>query len=540
MSRDQALNFNSELIKVKRMIKQIQELGIKTSKIEMIVTQIEEQAKLEADTITQNYRLNDSLEDMLKEGNYTQCYCKALNNLLTLKTKLSEEYNIYTEIHGSCLAIESHLGNMNEQNLPVVINLMLEILRKLKSSSTLNYEDEKDLVEQVYYLTYQVIKTELIYKVESQVLNKVLEDEIDINYVEKHLEEELLSIDFTKPENQYIMNRLKILKSKGLESSYLDLELLNLLKYTDNPNYIEEKKELILNTYEMIEQENITLTELRKQKQELEKKLQDNKKVQFQNKKNILKYSSFIIGSLSVIAGTIFTINSLVKKSMKFNTYFNITQIYDATKDKTETTENYTKQEEDTLYLKKYFPYEEYNIGRTIKYTREVHTYDVSDLQYETLEEYATIDVNTLDFAPEITEETIYSMEPSDYYQEPRTIIEKVIVDKNKVIPKIHKADYILSAILANLIPVLFESIFAVCLIFGNDALLSLLIEYIKDYKEKRIDIKELVSLLIELEQQISAQTKIKNKLSTDLKTEYYKLPQDISKEKEFAKIRKK
>ena len=122
MSRDQALNFNSELIKVKRMIKQIQELGIKTSKIEIIVAQIEEQAKLEADAITKNYQLKDSLDDMLKEGSYAQCYCKALNNLLTLKTKLLEEYNIYTEIHGSCLAIESYLENIKKENIFIITN----------------------------------------------------------------------------------------------------------------------------------------------------------------------------------------------------------------------------------------------------------------------------------------------------------------------------------------------------------------------------------------------------------------------------------
>lgn len=313
MELAQELKFQAEIIKLKKITNQIKELGFDTTKIEIIIKKIEKDLNISLDKISQSYDEMNSIDNLLKSDFLANQYIDALKSIQTLELKLINEYNTYSEINGNLLLIESKLKNITNAELPEIIDLMIITLKKLKSS-TINYKDEKHFVESSYKLTYKLIKLELIYFNKSNLLDSVLTNETDTNYTEKYLLEEIDSLDSKKDKYKPIFTRIKQLKSKGLESTYLDFELLNLLKFEGNEKMLSNIKEDLFELSSKKESKQEEINKLVKKDDNLNAKRNGIKKHQNKQLKKLLRYIASLTGWATINLSLILSIGIVNKQ----------------------------------------------------------------------------------------------------------------------------------------------------------------------------------------------------------------------------------
>lgn len=538
MNFDEGLKFEAQLLKIKKIISQVKELGIDTTKFELIVKKIEEEIKDPINEICNNYNARESIDNIFKSDFIASHYRETLKNLLNLEEKLIEEYNTYAEINGNLLLIESKLEKINEIELIDLLKIIEQTLRKLKTSSTINFEDEKILVEKAYQLTYQLIKLELLHLGSNTLLDSVLMDEIDTYYTEKYLLKEVSSLDASLESSKLILARVNQLKSKGLKSNYLDLELLNLLVSVSYPELIQTKKEFIITTYRSLEQKYNKIVKLFNEKVKKENTIALSKKEQQKVTKKILKYTSFLLGSLSMLVGTFVGVSKIVKKSSYDTAYYTIEQTYDVNKDKFTEEEGYQVIEpKDSTLLTVYCPYQENSeeyYPSSESYYREIYTYDVSELNYENIQDYVSIDLETFSFAPEITYEYKETLSAEDLYKTSRMIITKKIIDESNINLELNIDAWVAYTSLIYIIPFILEVLIIIASSVGieDDPTKSFFDNFIKligDYQNHKDNISIQLEELLELKESLKGELTNFQDLLIKLEDNYNKMPSELN-----------
>ena len=544
MNQDKSLQLQAEIIKVNKIIFQIKELGFDTTKFERIINKLIQEVEESSNKINEDYNAQESINNFLKED-FIVTYCEeALKTILLLEEKLIEEYQTYSEIQGILQAIDSNIDQLEQQPLKTMIDSMITVLEKLKHSSTIHYNDEKELVEKTYQLTYQLIKLELLQQPSSQLLEHVLKSEIDTQFTEKYLWEELDQLDITKEENKVIIRKVKELKKKGFNTNLLDLELLQLLKYADNPEFIETKKNEIIISYQQLEDSQTQYEKLAKKHKNLVKKANDIAGAKKIAKKQIIKYTSYIACVASLSGGIMVGMTKLAKNISSRTTYYNLEETYDVPKDELTKTETYSTNKNGQTTIKKYFPYQE-NVENFLYSVRKIYTYDVSDIQYNDLKEYANIDLETYPYEPKIITERKYDTDllPSDLYQTVRVMIERITVDETNSKKEVSIGLTITLSCLLNLV-------IAILGIAGyiefrrsylDDELtwIQKLIKSIKEYNNNRLNLKELSIQLLAITQEMEECFRDNQRFISQINQTYDLLPKNTITEKKLIKIKK-
>ena len=174
MGGDLAIKYKALYQKVEMMLDNIKEIGIDISIYEQTLKQIQNEV---------NNNVKNSYIDGYARACYEQYYSKGLGNLQKLKNQL-DKYDIYYRVFKSCKWIEMKLddSNISYESLEQYVNEMILNIKSIIESDTLDYDNEKHIVESVYKVAYDLIKLELTMTGDSKIYRYTKSEEINISY----------------------------------------------------------------------------------------------------------------------------------------------------------------------------------------------------------------------------------------------------------------------------------------------------------------------------------------------------------------------
>lgn len=422
MERDLAIVYQSELYKAKKIISKLNNIGLNTTNYENTVYDIEEVCR------------NNNKEDLRKgldspfivdylEANYS----KAINSLKVMQKELSK-YEIYIKANSFTTLLKSIIKNnkITSKQLDEITPKLISILNELKKSNTLDYSTEKDIVESIYKITYYLLKEEIKHG-RKNLYNALITDEIHTIYLDKEISNELEQLDKKDSKNNDIFNRKNILDLNGINSHYLDYELLSLLvEPSKQKEDIEDVKDLI----PLYQDINTKLHNYRRRLKNISNNIENEKiKKQQKNTNYIKSIFSIILGTTITTAlfeGAYLGAEALAKKDSKAKSTTITT--YD-TRDNSETTTKpfYSTDYEDSIRVTKYEPYRKALAG----YYRYVTDYDLGNITNLSNQEIMALDLDGLEIEKSTHKEFKETISYLDTYNDIYYTISKIAVDEN-------------------------------------------------------------------------------------------------------------
>jgi len=430
MGKDLSIIYNAKLQKVKDDLEQLKEINFDVSKIEKTITDIEEKVDQK---ITENYSIFDKQgSKAFLHDTVGFVYEIATAKLEKIEDEIKEEYESYSKINNQYLALKKMIANVDENNASKIIQKGIQLLDSIRASSTIDYNIEKKLVENIYQLVYKIIKIELICGKETAFLDKILTDDTDLTYLVKLVKENIKEIP--KKSRTSIDNIIERLEIDGTldDYNYLNKELLTEIIITQDNSLIEKINRNFQEKYaaykEVEEEYYLAIDKNNELISNSETIKQDVKHNRFLR---IRKISSLYVNMLLLTAGIATSVFAL-KKPTSEKVYLTTTQTYDSLTGEKPPKETYEKDRDDTVTLVEYSPWESPGYFRT-DYKRNEYYYDLSTLEegFEELKDYLN---------PKLKGEITYVMEeknqeekPDDYgYQENKYVITKVEQNKDK------------------------------------------------------------------------------------------------------------
>lgn len=424
MERDLAIVYQSELYKTKKIISKLNNIGLNTTNYENAVYDIEEACR------------NNNKEDLGKgldspfvvdylEANYS----KAINSLKVMQKELSK-YEIYIKVNSFTTLLKSIIKNnkITSKQLDEITPKLISILNELKKSNTLDYSTEKDIVESIYKITYYLLKEEIKCG-RKNLYNALITDEIHTIYLDKEISSELEQQERNDSKNTNIFNRKNILDLNGINSHYLDYELLSLLvEPSKQKEDIEDVKDLI----PLYQDINTKLHNYRRRLKNISNNIENEKeKIKKQQKStNYIKSIFRIILSTTIttalFGGAYLGAEALAKKDSKAKSTTITT--YD-TRDNSETTTKpfYSTDYEDSIRVTKYEPYRKALAG----YYRYVTDYDLGNITNLSNQEIMALDLDGLEIEKSTHKEFKETISYLDTYNDIYYTISKIAVDEN-------------------------------------------------------------------------------------------------------------
>lgn len=424
MERDLAIVYQSELYKTKKIISKLNNIGLNTTNYENAVYDIEETCR------------NNNKEDLRKgldspfvvdylEANYS----KAINSLKVMQKELSK-YEIYIKVNSFTTLLKSIIKNnkITSKQLDEITPKLISILNELKKSNTLDYSTEKDIVESIYKITYYLLKEEIKHG-RKNLYNALITDEIHTIYLDKEISSELEQLERNDSKNTNIFNRKNILDLNGINSHYLDYELLSLLvEPSKQKEDIEDVKDLI----PLYQDINTKLHNYRRRLKNISNNIENEK----EKIKNQQKSTNYIKSIFSIILSTTITTalfggaylgaEVLAKKNSKAKSTTITT--YD-TRDNSETTTKpfYSTDYTNSIRVTKYEPYRKALAG----YYRYVTDYDLGNIANLSNQEIMNLDLDGLGIAKNSHKEFKETISYIDTYDDIYYTISKISVDEN-------------------------------------------------------------------------------------------------------------
>lgn len=488
---DQALEYKSLLNKVDIMIKNIDALGMDTTKYKEILKGIINEVESSTKVSKSKWGNNASMVLICD-------YAKGIKELRALELELSE-YEVYFKAINSCeyllMRIDKIDSIRNKDEVVSYAKEIIESLRAIKLSSTIHYSDEKKIVEKIYDVAYKIIELEIITFGSSQVYEYVKNYDIDTYFLDRCIRREIESLNLKDNKNKKIQEKIYEISRNGLDANYFDIELIKLLICNSNDidlkdNIIEELNSLKrkINNIAVLYDRNLT-----EYKYSLDKK-QNRLKELKQERNEILKRVTSSIISLSIIVGGAFGIHHFLKKGCTKPAYPKTTTTYsdEYGKDIKYSHSFVEDKEQEKTYIKVYSDWHKKIFSGTVM---NIDTYDVSKTNLSNIEDYLELNYEGLDF----DRETVKLENDDDLAKKGYVEVEQVLINRDKTDPVLDKDNYIFSLIM---IYTMYIAIISVIEYFPYQEdksskfigiiynLYHLLKENIKDYKENKINYK--------------------------------------------------
>ena len=328
-------------------------------------------------------------------------YSKGIGHLKKLDYTLSE-YDTYFVIMNTCKFIETKLeGNLSKEEIEVYSKEILSLLSKLRYSGTIRYQDEQRVVEKAFDIAYKFIKLELINFGESKIYEASKDQEIDCSFFNEKVSKEIKKLNLNDSKNLRLKLRLYELKKKGLGSSLFDIDVIKALVALDpNCDLVNNIKEDIDSLKKEI---NETEREIKSLYNDLVSKKEHLEDISERKKKyigDIFKSILSILLGVGIYVGSFFGITTLAKRIARYSKYQKEVTAY--SKEYGDETYGllYKKtvsagDPKDGVFIRVYE--DEWNRrGR-----RQVLVYDMSEFNFDTLEEYLSIPLENLDYEEE-------------------------------------------------------------------------------------------------------------------------------------------
>lgn len=225
MNTDVAISYKAKLIEIDNKIKEIEKIGFDMSRIREELNDIK---------VENNNDIKKSKKNSF-EGFIATDYINATGKLEKLDAKL-DSYTIYVKVYYYIKYLNK--VNISVENINEIINEIKQLLKGLRNSSVVDYEDEKNIVELFYKEIVEVIFKEIKLNQKSELLEYCKSDSNDIMFISLMIEEYISTLDLTKyPEIEAGYYNVK----KNLNASeFLDNSFIKTIVFRDEKEKLEE------------------------------------------------------------------------------------------------------------------------------------------------------------------------------------------------------------------------------------------------------------------------------------------------------------
>ena len=458
MNTDVAISYKAKLIEIDNKIKEIEKIGFDMSRIREELNDIK---------VENNNDIKKSKKNSF-EGFIATDYINATGKLEKLDAKL-DSYTIYVKVYYYIKYLNK--VNISVENINEIINEIKQLLKGLRNSSVVDYEDEKNIVELFYKEIVEVIFKEIKLNQKSELLEYCKSDSNDTMFISLMIEEYISTLDLTKyPEIEAGYYNVK----KNLNASeFLDNSFIKTIVFRDEKEKLEESlKDEMTDLLSLIDESDNRISHTYSS---YKTSNDDGHYFKKSCKESVLKLFTSLISTaitLSLSVSIFSGVFSWFKKFTSEYSYETNTEIYNSiTKQVTSTSARekmgvLDASNQEQTYLIEYHVLDdktakkegrasrEYNYGAAeakLK-LRETQTYDLSFLGYDDIEKYIEyIQSNSL--LPEaekniidISKSPIEYTELIDYYE----IIYKTIDLESEEFESTATALNVLCALLAS------------------------------------------------------------------------------------------
>ena len=373
---DLAIKYKNLHQAVELMIANIKEIGFDVSEYEKVLKSI---------TSNVNNNVKVSYNKGFARANYEIDYSNGIAELNKLISHL-EKYDVYFKVLNSCewLNIRIIEKDITKDQLKQYVSEMIYNLKQIVKSDTMDYDNEKHIVEMVYEVAYKIIKLELMMTGSSSLYNYIKQEDINISYFNVIIKKELAGLKTKGKDTTYLKQKLFEIRKNGINSNYFDLDLIKVLLIYDGNNSFKDNINESMNA--IINRINANIREIKKLVREYQDDESERKEYKSdikENRKNIRNRLIAFLIATSIMIGSGIGVQKLVKKESIKDKYKRTIEIYSTITDEvtTETDEIYlSDQPEGKTIVRVYEPYKKES-------RRDYQYYDVSYLDFDSLKE---------------------------------------------------------------------------------------------------------------------------------------------------------
>lgn len=395
---DSAIVYQSKLKEIKDLIKKAKSIGLNVNLIEKRVNTIEEdvEKKVNDDSIEEYNKSITEVAQSMSHDSLAYKYEVAIKNINEIIRVLNMEYNDYYKIVQSCKNIEKSINDiLNAKpgvNIYNVIDASIIALKELRESTTINYEVEKNIVNRIYRLIYEIMKIELVYTGERRLLDAIKKDETNSMFITELLENELNAVNDDDANN--IAN---LLRSKGMDPRLiLDERLIKLVAIIKNSKMLEEIQEKYELNREQLDKLNEELNEQQKQYRIKETEIKDEEEEYTDLKRKTRKAGFRAVFNALALALCLTVGYKLADKFGQVKEYYTNTITYSTETGKTIPEEGYTRGKNDSVIIIEKTTWGSPGYFRDGEYQRTIYKYTVPENNidnYNKPEEFLTEDL---------------------------------------------------------------------------------------------------------------------------------------------------
>lgn len=535
IQEDLAIKYQAKLIEVQGNLEKLKTLEIKTTMVETEINKID--SSLEKDVADCYEKFSNMNSDSMLKESLSSIYNIKMKSLDKINDRITSEYEEYHKIYTDLKYIQERLKENENIELSTIVSNTLSLLKRMRYSSTIDYEQERKIVEEVYQVVYQVMKIELVSLGTDTILNEVKNHEQDISYITKLIKEEGLKL---QDSNKQIQLKLREIDKYGFDNTYyLDKDLIKTLALLENPNLLSPIKDNFLTKLENYQdvlnkiQKGNQLNEKGKERVLELKKI--NKKLSYQK---LGKKISLCI-NLGLLAVALFHEIKFSKNLAVDTVYKTTTIVYDSSnpnQGEVVTKEEYVKEMENSIHLVEYSPWDRPGYFRS-KYKRTVYTYFKDSNRssnfnlwglYDNLEEYLSSDLKNVLIYNETTESSTEIPEDLNSYSENKYVITQVKQDRSMVDKKDSPVKFILISGSFSIITIIIDACVYHFVISKNS------LKSLRNKKEKGERILQTQEqLLLENQEQLRELYRELSTLKYETQDEYNHLPTLLQQDEE-------
>lgn len=224
MVTDTALEYNGKILKLNKMISDLETLGFELSNLKIQIDDINNKVLNEANSKENSH-----------EFEVISIYTNGINELTKIEAIIDSNYSVYFKIYNYALYILEL--DITKDNIDEVVNSLKKLIDKFHNTSNIVYDKEKLIVETVYEAIYKVIKSEIIINGHSKIYDYTKMVDVDSYYLHNLVKKELDGINLDKYSD--IKRLIYKINSVGFDSNYFDIELIKEIIFKDKKEELE-------------------------------------------------------------------------------------------------------------------------------------------------------------------------------------------------------------------------------------------------------------------------------------------------------------
>ena len=436
VQKDMGIEYHAKLKEVKANIKKLEDLNLDMSRFKGSVRIIEKELDKKVKGSYQSFDTGSATAFLY--DSLTGDYGQSIKKLDAINDALKREWETYYKISSSSRAISYDMKDVDEDSIKEIASSTLRMLEELKSSTTIDFNVEKDIVYQVYGIVYKVMQLEFIFSNDSILFDALSNNSVDIPYMVEFMKDDISHID--EKDKGEITSFITKLEKEGLDDSHLfHKNLIILLSLYHSSSFPLKKKEQFLRdldslTFLRIDVDNEKCHESCTS-QELEE-LRNDKRVN--TKKGITKRIAILLNTILVSCGIVAGA-AVLGEATKEEQYHTITTTYDSSLDDFSVEESFEKGKEGSLEMVEYSPWDAPGYFRD-EYVRNRYTYNMNSIpgEREDISSYLDSELkNSISFTSGVEKSDSI---PEDYgYSENKYVITRVEKDLDEDVQRVRR-----------------------------------------------------------------------------------------------------